>query len=332
MTATRSPAQDIARSRDLPLDDWQLSVEDAVDRLTGHIRHAGRGAFEHLRKAWRLHGVDDEMSAFRAITAEEEAATAVILALQRQRYPGANRLSAWNHVHKMAFWPLIATINDFLFRSGIPAPRVSLSKRGRPRVELHLNIAALAGMGVGDTWASPDAPLNFGLRAGEADNAMVHRFEQELAELADRSGAGSILRYIQAEANQRNRLLYASQDGIPHVEFHDDMLRSRANRVCVLLMLAIIVAQTPQHQIFVVQCLEAMLVALERIEGQLSKYPELSASGDRPLLTIRRKQGERGTISLTAPVDVGGIWQGGWDAARQIRATVARVTYGQTDS
>lgn len=66
------------RAVEFPFADWLLGVEDAGNRLAGRVRHCSRSAFVHLRKAWRLHGVDDEMSAFRAITAEEEAATALI--------------------------------------------------------------------------------------------------------------------------------------------------------------------------------------------------------------------------------------------------------------
>ena len=93
----KSPAPpfvpDADRPVEMPFDSIHLSIQEAVEKITvPRIRHACRSAFNHLRKSWILHPVDAEMSAFRAITAEEEAASAVIRALRHQSYPNAESL------------------------------------------------------------------------------------------------------------------------------------------------------------------------------------------------------------------------------------------------
>ncbi len=50
--------------------------------------------------------------AFRAITAEEEAATALIFALQRRRYPRANELDSYKHAHKAGLTPFLRAIES----------------------------------------------------------------------------------------------------------------------------------------------------------------------------------------------------------------------------
>ena len=64
------------RRAELPSDDFQLMLQEAVKKLKiSRVRNAGRNAIAHIKKAWVFHPVDSEMSAFRAITAEEEAAS-----------------------------------------------------------------------------------------------------------------------------------------------------------------------------------------------------------------------------------------------------------------
>jgi hypothetical protein len=290
------------RPANFPFSEWQLGVEEAVVTLSGHVRHATRNAFVHLQKAWQLHGVDDAMSGFRAITAEEEAATALMLALKQRRYPGADRLRHRDHAHKSAVWSVITAVNGALFKSGIPTPQVHLSKAPPPRVLLRINVTAMAGGSGEPVWAEPDEPLNFSLRSGKADDAIIHLFEKELAELADVHGQGSIRKHVEAEANLRNRLLYAGTDGLPHVEFEDAFLLERARRVGVLCTLVVIVMQTPIHQLFLIQCLEALLQALGRIEGELTDYKAAvaAASGpDLPRFSIVRVEGAPAVMSVT---------------------------------
>lgn len=312
-----------SRPAEFPFSDWQVGVEHAANRLNGRLKHCARSAFHHLRKAWQLHGVDDEMSAFRALTAEEEAATSIIEALKRQRYPGAEKLQAKSHIHKCSIWPLVRAVNHVMSRVGLPPPQVVLSRSGKPHLKVSVNITALAGIEGAPMWAQPDHPLNFAIRSGSASKTVIASFEEELAQLASLTGEQSISSYMALEANQRNLLLYASDHGIPHVSFSDDMLIERGRRVSVLLTIMIAIAQTPVHQIFVVQCLEAILRALKRIEGGLFDYDALKRPFGTPQISIERSADAGRRVVLRRDIHVEMGWAGlrhpwSWEKPRTV--------------
>lgn len=104
-----------------------LRLEEAIEKINPpRVRHACRSALNHLRKAWTLHPIDAEMSLFRAITAEEEAATAVIRALNVRKHPNAERLKERQHQHKAAIWPFITAIADKFAEKNIAMPTMFL--------------------------------------------------------------------------------------------------------------------------------------------------------------------------------------------------------------
>lgn len=295
---------------EIPLTEWQLGVEDAGARLKGRVRHCSRNAFEHLRKSWRLIGLDNEMAAFRAITAEEEASTALIHALKIQGYPGADRLRPRDHVHKSAFWPLIEAVNRTLARSNFVTPKVALSRRGDPKVRIKLNVTQLAGHDGDPLWAEPDHPLDFALRVGDAPGQAVHFFEEELEELAKEGGKSSIATYVEKRANERNRLLYASDEGIPGAILCEKSLLECARRVSVLIFVTIMIMQTTEKQLFAVQCLEALLRALQKFGGLAFDYSRAEVATDRPILTINRTGEAAGQMAIRTPLAPQRVWWG----------------------
>lgn len=255
------------RPIEMPFDDFHLRIEEAIEKLkVPRIRHACRSAFNHLRKAWVLHPVDAEMSSFRAITAEEEAATAVIRALRHQSYPNAENLSDRNHFHKSALWPFITAVSDKMVEKNIIAPTVSLQVKGDPRIEFLFDIGSPGALDR-PLWSKPDEPFNFSMWSDRTGPFKLHDFSEELMVLATDKGVHNIEAYVKAEANKRNRLLYASDQGIPSVMFADSYLIAYRKRVIVLLILTIAILQTAKHQLFLVQCLDALLRAVQRFEG-----------------------------------------------------------------
>jgi hypothetical protein len=282
----------------MPFNEIHLRIEEAIEKLkVSRIRHACRSAFNHLRKAWVLHPVDAEMSSFRAITAEEEAATAVIRALRHQGYPNAEKLSGRNHVHKSALWPFITAVSDKMVEKNIAAPTMSLRVEGDPRIELSVDIGSQAGLDR-PLWGTPDEPFNFAMWSDRTGPFKLHDFSEELLALATGKGARDIEAYVKAEANNRNRLLYASEQGIPSVMFEDAFLLARRQRVIVLLVLTIAIMQTTVHQLFLVQCLDALLRAVQRFEGDPLDLPTIDptvphlelteqADGSMKLLHVR---------------------------------------------
>lgn len=280
------------RSVDLPLDEIHRHLEEAVEKLKPpKVKHACRSAWNHLKKAWVLHPIDAEMSLFRAITAEEEAATALIRALQFQCYPNADRLKDRQHSHKASIWPLIVAINDMRQEKNIPLPKVGLRAEGKPRIEVSIDIAGQAGLPE-PLWGTPDEPFNWSMWSDKTGSFKPHDFSDELAALAARKGANSIATYVAAEANRRNQLLYASDRGVPAVFFSDSVLIDRRKRVTVLLTLTVAVLQTSKHQTFFVQCLDALLRTIQKFDGEPVWIPPM----DRTVTRLELAEQEDGTM------------------------------------
>lgn len=223
----------------------------------------------HLRKAWTLHPIDTEMSLFRAITAGEEAATAVIRALNVRKYPNAERLKERQHPHKAA----ITAIAD----KNIAMPTLSLRVEGEPRIKLSIDIAGQAGLDEPMS-GTPDEPFNWSFRSDGTGAFKPHDFSEELAALASEKGARNVEAYVVNEANRRNRLLYASDQGIPSVAFADSLLLGRRQRVTVMLMITIAILQTKMHQPLLVQCLDALLRTIARFDGDPLDIPPLDST------------------------------------------------------
>lgn len=246
-------------NRDLPMEPHHLLAEEAIRKRKGRIGHSFKSAFRHIRQAWKLYPIDPEMSLFRAITGEEEAASGLMLALMQQRYPGANRLKPRDHRHKAAVAPFLTAVNNMLVASSVPAPKLSLSSGKTPALEVSLDLQAM-GLSEDPKFATPDHPFNFAVKkSGRSD---VYLFQKELDEVAASKGVSDIQAAIAARANLRNELLYASDDGVPEARFGEDLLLEYRSRIYALCLLTIGILQTKQHQIFAAQTLEAFLTAL----------------------------------------------------------------------
>ena len=287
------PALD--RSSEMPFDEMHLNIEKAIEKLkVPRVRHACRSAINHLRKAWLLHPVDSEMSAFRAITAEEEAATAVIRALRERRYPNSEKLSDRSHPQKSAIWPFIVAISNVMTEKNITMPSMALRLEGEPRVELSFDLGSPAKLEQ-PLWGQLDEPFNFSMRSDRTGPFKLHDFSEELAAIASDKGAKSIEAYVLSEGNLRNQLIYASDQGIASIAFEDGFLLERRRRVTAMSILAIAIMQTPTHQLFLVQCLDALLRAVQRFDGNPLDMPEL----DPALEHLELAEQPDGTMKLS---------------------------------
>lgn len=266
------------RASEFPLDDLHLLLEKAVEAIIQpRIRHAGRNAFRHLRKAWRLHKIDPEMSLFRAITAEEEAATALIRAFHAQRYPNSHLFKERNHSHKASIWPFIGAVGKMLEDRSFPMPQIRIGKKKPHKIELLFDtrVPHTDGTTFG---AIPDQPFNFVLNSDVEGPFKLHDFRIELAAIADMAAAQSINAHIREAANLRNRLIYASEQGAPSVKLKVGALLERRKRVTVLLILTVATLQTPVHQLFLVQCVDNLLLALGETNLSQYIYPDIDSS------------------------------------------------------
>jgi hypothetical protein len=67
------------------------------DSAKGYSKQCARSAIHHLELAWKIKDVDPEMAIFRAITSEEEAATAIFIALKDKGYLNAKKIKFKKH-------------------------------------------------------------------------------------------------------------------------------------------------------------------------------------------------------------------------------------------
>ena len=283
------------RSPDLPLNDFALALEKCIGKLSGQIKHCGRSAFLHLRRSWRLKGIDNEMAMFRMITSEEEAATALILAVQKRGYPNAQLLNHQDHRHKASLYPFLSALAPLLAPLKLT---VGLNHSNRaPHARIMLDFNALTGIET-DTprWVEPEPPLHMIVGCGDRSCW----FESALETFATAHGQKSLPKIVRDDANLRNRILYASSEGVPVIERLDDaLILQRLHHVVVLLTLVVIVEQTKQHQAFVTQCIEALVQVHKRSGWTPFDLSSVEQSAVLPTIIVSRT-GSKSEVSVVS--------------------------------
>jgi len=234
----------------------------------GRVHACARNSIKHLERAWEIKEIDPEMAIFRAITAEEEAATAIFLSLKERGYENAEKISFKNHNYKQALFPFIRAISKFVadnhsLYSPIFGEKYKLQLVGESK-DRYLQPSFYFHKGS----VSPIPPLGFSIKK----NGEPYYFEKELLEITSGQDLKDITKYIAELANLRNRLLYANHEGIPIViEGTDKELNKRKKTVITLLRLLCLIFPHQKKAIFVQQALNAFLLMM----GAISKeYPE----------------------------------------------------------
>src|SRR3989344_5569107 len=179
----------------------------------GHSKHCVRNAIHHLERAWNIREIDPEMAVFRAITAEEEAATAIFLVLKEQGYENAEKIKFKKHSYKQALEPFLRAVSKFAEKwsnePGFPFGSkyvLSLEGKGQEK-KLSLSFNFQKGM------ITCIPPLGFSIKL----NDKQYFFEKELLEITSGKTREDIVKHVETIANRRNELLYAQPNGIPSV-------------------------------------------------------------------------------------------------------------------
>lgn len=242
-------------------------IEIINSQAKGFTRHSARNAIRHLEKSWLLRAHDPEMAAFRAITAEEEAATSLFIALKEKGYENSKKIKFKNHTYKQAVEPFFQAIGKFFGdTSSLPnfpfAKNFSLainSNENPKRFELRFP------MSNGDI-VTPIPPLHFSVSL----NGQLYAFEKELLEVTSGDNRQEVVDKIKEKANLRNHLLYSSHDGIAGIN-HDitPFLQSRQKVVMTFLRVVCLIFPYKEKSLFVQQALNAFLIMLGDIEGDI---------------------------------------------------------------
>lgn len=251
----------------------QLSIEDAVEnehfhrllpeairRLPPEVRYRAENALDGFARAKALLSIDREMGSFRAITAAEEAASALIRSLQLREYPGADLVDLRRHPHKAAVPFFLSAVRheiagdkeiELTVRFSVDPPNLTVSLPLRQFVNLPDDLANIH-VELAD-------PLGIiGSRPGVAESDFFDAAVQRVA------GSRKVDKLIASEANARNRILYAHDGGLPRSQATLQAIEQRERGARLCLLLAIAVMQVDHHQAMALQCLAGFLKVIGR--------------------------------------------------------------------
>jgi hypothetical protein len=250
---------------DLPLTELQLRVAEMILATPAPGKHAARSAVSHIKKSWAIRAIDKEMSAFRAITGEEESVTALFHSLKRLKYSNAEKLDPRNHVHKAAMHSFLAAIENNLHLAELnqlkPALQVDVSQEV-PIFKTRITLTYSSGEQIA---LYPVPPLNFTMD----HEGKPYDFTDELLELTKQPNLDKVYRHVRHLANRRNQLLYASHEGVPSIpDLPDSFILARRDRVFRNLTLYLLIDPF-EVQPFVQQVLDAFLKLLRLLPREL---------------------------------------------------------------
>lgn len=172
-----------------------------------------KSAMYHIEKAEILSEVDPEMAIFRLITAEEEAATAILLMLKEHGYEGARELNKNNHLHKQCLYPYLCAIMELLKShlekvSDFPPVLDWVDVDGMDGIKLGIRLTIEEQRLIMEM----NPPLNFRV----SHNEELHDFSNEMVLFLERKGFNDTVKHLKDSANLRNKLLYSDGSKIPN--------------------------------------------------------------------------------------------------------------------
>ncbi len=246
----------------MELNSFQQKVVNAALKTSAPCKHSATSAIRHLERSWQLIDTMPEVAGFLAITAEEEAATAVFQALKQRKYEGAEKINFKNHRVKNALYPFLLAIHkrfkpvfddyeiQFFFDPNYP--------EGKQPFRVGMVIAVGS-----DTKqvAMPHPPLQI---LSVHKNGTPIDYKKEFGEVASEKGFANITKYIETVANQRNLLLYASPQKIPTLKDAHQFLLDKHNVVFILLSLLLLIEPHKPIQHLPQEALKTFLDVLSR--------------------------------------------------------------------
>lgn len=246
---------------DVEINRTQQALERLHVNLPGALRYRFANALRHIDQAFALLEVDREMASFRAITAEEEAATALIRSIQLRHYDFAEKFNPRHHHHKAAILACVMGIASTLTPMLKNFQLVFDFSKYRIDVKIPLSNFGIIG---GENYAIQFVePLDLvHARKGIAEENL---FTDALKSLAKRSKFEDIKKLVASQANARNTLLYASDHAIPLSKATTQSLRERRNRALTLLTLTVMIWQNKEKQALVRQAIPAFLSVISKL-------------------------------------------------------------------
>ncbi len=219
-----------------PFDTHLIAALEAAPKT--HARESMRSAVHHLRMAEPLFKIDVAMAVFRCITAVEEAASGLMLLLQQQGYPRASELKRREHLHKNAMLPFLRILHRRAIRA---------ASEGNYQINLHTFPSLKQPLGISitvqhDNGSSSTVPINPPLAFLLSDDGVGIDKTIDIDSFIKSQGAASVKAYLKEETNLRNKILYASPEGIPkvtidHHKFFPAKQQAVRTMICAYLLM-----------------------------------------------------------------------------------------------
>jgi hypothetical protein len=253
-----------------PLTDLDRGIVDILPFMPDPSRWPAFNAVRHLNRAWRLREIDPQMAMFRAVTAEEEAATAIFQSLKRRGYSGTVKLKHRDHVHKNAVIPFFDAITRVIAKIGDQMPKTELILNSEEK-RMEIRFRPIDPADTEDVWNYPTPPLHFSLSGGPATGMKKEDFAGGVKEIVSGANVKDIIEYIRNRANFRNQLLYAAHNGYPNVSQDiESEIQHIQRHVFIILRMYMLIDPYPSKQLFVQQALDAFLRLLRVMPQDLS--------------------------------------------------------------
>lgn len=181
------------------VEQLEVGLRRLQDDLPGSLRYRFQNALDQFEKSAILFPIDREMASFRAITGEEEAATALMECLRLRGYTYANKFERHNHQHKAGVMACVLAIANTV-RPMLREFQLVFDYERR-RIDLKIPLANLGVVGADGYVIQFVEPL--GLvhhRGGIAESRL---FDEALNSLAENTQSDGINRLVRDRANSR---------------------------------------------------------------------------------------------------------------------------------
>jgi len=241
----------------------KLIFECINNTAKGYAKNCARNAISHLECAWKIKDIDPKMAIFRTITAEEEAATAIFIALKEKGYENADKIKFKKHTYKQALAPFITGMSKFV-DDVARQPNCPLGRKYKLSIESEgKNQRLVLYFCIQGQWNQPIPPLNFLIMI----NGKPYYFKKELLEITSGQNRDDIIRHIDDLTKLRNSLLYARPEGILKIIGQiDGHLEKRRRTVMTFLKIFSLIYPYKEKALFVEQALKAYLLMMGEIE------------------------------------------------------------------
>lgn len=241
-------------------------LPQVIGRLPGPVRYRAENALEGFSRARMLLPIDREIASFRAITAAEEAASALIRSLQVREYPKANLIDLRKHSHKAAVPFFLRAVRHTLAGNGTIEMTMTLSV-DPPKLTVALPLHQFISLPEKMKNAHLELVDPLGIVGSNAGVEAAEFFDEAVRKVA---GSRKVDKLIARDANSRNRVLYAHDSGRPRSQATLESLEKRESDGILCLMLAVAVMQVQHHQGFALQCLNGFLKVVGRADSGAS--------------------------------------------------------------